>query len=635
MFLIQLQISIAAESISREIKWNGIQENSLYNDQKFKFLNFEQAFYDSENEFLPYYYERVKIGSNVSITWTISNPAFKDLTLEEIEILNKHMIGNEIQIKSSIGIEKKQFHAIVSFIPIRKKNGSTGGYERLVTFDLLLNKNPVNTASFKKSIKKSFVASSVLKSGDWYKIKVIDNGVYKLDYEFFKSLQIDMNTLDPRDIRIYGYGGGMLPKANSASRIDDLVENSIYVVGESDGTFDKMDYLLFYGQGPTNWRLDSVDQRFKHTNHLYSDESYYFVTTTLGIAKRIDTIKSSILVPTHYVAEFDDYAVTENDWNNLLRSGSEWFGEMFDINTYYNFSYNFPNAVTSSNAWIKTDVIARSKVQSSFELTINSVPAQNIVVDKVGSTLSAPYVEQSEIEYLFSPTNLLNVGLQYDKPNTSSIGWLNYIEINIRRYLIMDGDQMHFRDKESVGSGNIAEYTLSDIDSSYSVWDISDPHNVMLQGGNLVDGNYVFHSTADNLKEYIVFNNKIFLTPVYVGQVQNQNLHGHSLKDMVIVTHPSLISEAQRLAEFHKSNDGLSVEITTTEQIFNEFSSGNQDVAAIRDYMRMYYERSNGSSPRYLLLFGVGSYDNKNRIAGNINLVPTYQSVLSTKVSHY
>jgi hypothetical protein len=66
-------------------------------------------------------------------------------------------------------------------------------------------------------------------------------------------------------------------------------------------------------------------------------------------------------------------------------------------------------------------------------------------------------------------------------------------------------------------------------------------------------------------------------------------------------------------------------------EVYNEFSSGAQDITAIKDLMRMFYERGNEGTPtlKYLLLFGDASYDYKNRIESNTNFVPTFESVQS------
>ncbi len=105
--------------------------------------------------------------------------------------------------------------------------------------------------------------------------------------------------------------------------------------------------------------------------------------------------------------------------------------------------------------------------------------------------------------------------------------------------------------------------------------------------------------------------------------------------DMVIVTHSDFMDAAQELAAVHYSKDGMTVNVVTAEQVYNEFSSGMQDPAAIRNFMKYLYEKPSAAKLKYLLLLGDGSYDNKSnqmkegRATANTNYIVTYQSVNS------
>ena len=112
------------------------------------------------------------------------------------------------------------------------------------------------------------------------------------------------------------------------------------------------------------------------------------------------------------------------------------------------------------------------------------------------------------------------------------------------------------------------------------------------------------------------------------GSVSNQNLQSKSNIEMLIISPDEFILEANRLAEFHRNISSLKVLVVTPQQIYNEFSSGSQDVSAIRDFAKHLYE-SPGQSLKYLLLFGDASYDPKNRVFNNTNFIPSYQSLNS------
>lgn len=86
--------------------------------------------------------------------------------------------------------------------------------------------------------------STVLQTGNWYKVAVEKRGVYKISFDDFKKMGFS-SGIDPRKIKVFGNAGGMLPQASNISRPLDLTENAIYVAGEADGSFDRGDYILF------------------------------------------------------------------------------------------------------------------------------------------------------------------------------------------------------------------------------------------------------------------------------------------------------------------------------------------------------------------------------------------------------
>ena len=102
-----------------------------------------------------------------------------------------------------------------------------------------------------KGAKKS---ASVLAAGNWYKIAISADGIYKIDKQFLENCGINTTSLNPNSIHIYGNGDGLLPVQNNEYRTDDLAKNAIHVHGDADGSFDSGDYILFYGWGPHRWK---------------------------------------------------------------------------------------------------------------------------------------------------------------------------------------------------------------------------------------------------------------------------------------------------------------------------------------------------------------------------------------------
>jgi len=477
----------------------------------------------------------------------------------------------------------------------------------------------------------SYVDHSVLATGSWIKLKVKTDAIYKITYNDLQQYGIAPSSVDPRKIKIYGNGGGMLPESNSEPNYDDLIENSIYVYGEDDGQFDPGDYILFLGQSPVKWAYDSVQKVFNHINNYYSDDSYYFLTinNNASLGKRISTQPSLTQTPNSIITSFNDYQYHENDSVNLLKSGKEWYGEYFDAVKTYHFNFNFPGIDLTKPISVRTNIAARNLVDSRFELDADS-KSDTLNIIAIPGQYTADYARYSEDTLKFIPAGQ-NIDLTINSLTTGTVGWLNFIDINVYRNLSFNGSQLYFRNAESGGAGNISEYRMSSVSSAIKIWDITDPFNIKEQLYSISGSQLSFRTSSDTLRQFAAFDGSAFQAPEFKGTVTNQDLHGLGQTDMVIISHPDFLSQANRLATIHASKDGFNVVVVTPQEIYNEFSSGSQDISAIRNFTRMLYARASSSvtAPRYLLLMGDGSYDYKNHFTQNTNYVPTYESNIS------
>jgi hypothetical protein len=176
----------------------------------------------------------------------------------------------------------------------------------------------------------SYTANSVLATGNWYRIAVKQEGIYKVDMALLNALGITTGNLGSATIKLYGNGGGMLDENNAAQRPDDLFENPIEMSDGGDGLFNGSDYFLFYAPGPHRWLKDSANQSFSHQKNRYSDTAYYYITIG-GTGKRI-LLQSPAATATVNVNSYNERYFYENDLVNFLNSGKEWYGEEFNTN---------------------------------------------------------------------------------------------------------------------------------------------------------------------------------------------------------------------------------------------------------------------------------------------------------------
>ncbi len=491
--------------------------------------------------------------------------------------------------------------------------------------------------SLTASSQRTYKTSSVLSSGNWYKLVIKSAGVYKIDIPFLNSLGVATGNLASNSIRLFGNGGQMLSEANAGPWTDDLQENAIMVVDGGDGILNGSDYILFYAPGPDQWIKDSFNLRFTHKKNLYSDRSFYFLSVG-GTGKRVSS-SAVITSPNTTVTSFSERYFHELDTVNFLASGREWYGEEFanmpGKTTTRDFAVGLPNLTNNSPVTVISRCIARSVGGASrFDVRLNNQLMGQSFINGVNGGIYDLFAQQSTATYTTAATqsNLL-VSYIFVPGSFNAQGWLNWFELFCRRNLSLNGaEQLLFRDWPSVGPGNIASFVVSNATAATQVWDITDPLTPVQMPGTLSGSDFRFVNTASRLREYVAFNNTNFQVPVAVGRVNTQDLHNASATDYLIISYPAFLQQAQRLAQFHQQQNSLRTLVVTTDQVYNEFASGSPDPVAIRDFAKMYYDKfgtSAADKPKYLLLFGDASYDPKDRLNNNTNLVPAWENTFS------
>ncbi len=441
---------------------------------------------------------------------------------------------------------------------------------------------------------------------------------------------INADLINPKKIQLYGGMNGMLPQANSSSRISDLQELSIFIKGGEDGKFNADDYILFFGQGPDAYKLLTGSGTFQYQNNLFSDKSFYFLTVGSTDGKRM--LQADNLLGTFpVVTEFDDFAYYETEKYNDLHSGRDWFGEQFDTKTEYTIRFNMSNILAGSIIKIVSNVMGQSFGASSFQLSLNDV---TIGEQKIQPIVNSQYaIKGAEVtDTLNITSNVVNapsrsnqdLKLKFVKASSGrSVGYLDYVLFQTKRKLSLYGDQTLFHSLKSLEQP-VTRFSISNMPTEGMVWDVTDAFNALLQKTSFESGAATYAAPSAILRKYIAVSDKNYVAPTSEGTLSNQNLHGLASLDFLIVAAPEFLTDAQRLAKHRQSKNSLSVLVVTTTQVYNEFSGGKQDVTAIRDLVKLLYEQKTGI--RNLLLFGRGSYDYKNYLPYNKNFVPTYES---------
>jgi hypothetical protein len=526
---------------------------------------------------------------------------------------------------------KKQF-AFVS-IPAYRRNGAT--LERLISYDLEVTEYEDETGG-QVAQKPTTVTTSVLASGTWYKIAAPVRGIYKIDYAFLQNIGVNPANINPANIRVYGNGGTVMQEKVSDDQPDDLIENAVFVSG-SGSSFGSGDYVLFYANGPIRWDKDSLNQSFTHTPNYYEDQSYYFLNFDLGAGKRISS-EAATGTSSYTVTGFDDYALIEHDSFNLGNMGKTWWGDKMNSINAATLTKTFPVSLGNVIDNVKLTTIVGSVNDASSTIAMsypNNGATGNFYFTLSPSIGTNYFITPQSKDVTFKPGSPnFNITYQYSTGGTGA-GYIDYLRFNYRRQPVFPGGQLVFRDwnTASLPAGQNASYTLQNANANVKVWDITDPLSPVALNGTSGGSTFTFVRPGHRLHEFVAYDDATqFNKPVSVGPVANQDLHGLGEIDLLIITPPEFKAAADEVAAFHVQNEGISVAVAQTNQVYNEFSSGGQDIAGIRNFIKMFYDRAAPDQHdmiKNVLFMGAASYDYKTRIGFNTNFVPTFQTIQS------
>ncbi len=487
----------------------------------------------------------------------------------------------------------------------------------------LLTASPVEKDTPRRELR-NLDYNSVLSEGNWVKISTSGCGIYKIKYSMLES----WGFTNPEAVGVYGNGGFMLSKVNAVSLSSDLMQNAIWHAQDGNGE----DCLFFYSTGTIRWTFNEQQNAFTHQSNDYADKAVYYLSDQ-GPAKLVELVDDDVVVLTDTVSQYADYQLYEQDLENLIQSGRDWYGDRFQPGRTINYSFPIKNSVADRPVNVLVKAAGRSSGSSSFSVLWNGNRQQLISFQGVdtGSQLTE-YARSGQTRFsVYSGLATSVVGLTYNSSNSSALGWLDYIELNCWRRLEYEDDPLFFRNPETVGEGRGSLYQIEGLNDHAQVWDITDYLNARHIRLSWSGNTATFVAASDSLREFVVFDPTGEIPePQIVGPVDNQNLHGLTVPGMLILCHADFRQQADELALFHEQHQ-LSAAVVDVEQIYNEFSSGIADVAGIRNFIRYCYEKSKQTTGdlKYVLLFGDGSYDSKDVSGQGFNFIPTYQSANS------
>jgi len=627
LFQCLLSNSQISESKSFTLSWEDKKSIQLTGNQTLILPLVEGNFFN-ENK-IPTFTHLFNVQNNTIVQdYQIKNVKFSRLSPALTNQMDASAIPAEIQSEFLITKVRNKSVAVLSMIPLIKENGNI---LRVNSFTLEYTLNGNKSSASKNSLSYAYTDRSVLASGTWFKFRIDTTGIFKIDRELLQRIGINPGGVDPRNIRIYGNGGEMLPQLNSDFRYDDLQENAIYISGEEDGAFDAEDYILFYGQGPDNWKIDREQYGLsRHSTNIYSDEAYYFITTDQGQGKRVNTAAVIDQNTDQLITAYQSFSFHELETTNLFANGQQWLGEDFSFEETQQFNFPLTDLRLSDPVVIRARGVAVSSSNTQMNIRVSGQELMDLNFSLIPNNSLTRASSDEKAETLLLNNENVDIQITYNNSgNPSSRAYLDYIEVIGTRNLVARGPQFSFINTDANEPSMIYEFTVKNAENVGDIWDISDPINPqkILNAAN--DGDFVFKTYGGN-KQFIAHGSDDYLVPETSenSEIPNQNLHGLKDVDYAIICPKNLMAEADRLAAYHRENSGLQVALVELDQIYNEFGSGSPDLTSIRDFVRFLYQTATSEENRirYVCLFGDASFDFKDRISDNNNIVPAFQS---------
>ncbi len=567
---------------------------------------------------LPYWFESYEL-SSADAEVSVSNTVFE--SVPELKVDSAVIRNGELKYTADIVVSAGKVFLRLTVFPFVRRNNQI---EKLVEFTVLVNENSKQLKSV--AVGFPWKSTSVLGSGKWTKIKTKNKGIYKITYDQLKNWGFN----SPDQVSMYGNGGYLLPILNKDLKQDDLNAWPIWKGKDNAGK----DCLFFYSSGNTELKKDNQAGEVSHQQNYYSTETYFYLTDQ-GSPMLIG--KSPVIAESSgkQITSFPNYAFSEKELINLINSGSQWFGERFIPGSSQTIEFSLENPEMSKPAVIAASVVGRSSASSTMDVYLNGKSVNKISFQSIDvSDATSVYADDRTVEFNGTLTSKNpQIKLIYNSSNSTSEAWLDYISINYQSYLSITSDVYSFRGKGADDLVQVSEFVVNGASAATKVFDVSDFSNTVEVPAVYTDGQLKFKSNSSDYREYVAFNPAGSIpVPELVGSVANQNLHASEASEMIIVSNLSLLSAANDLANFHRTTDQMTVQVITPDVIYNEFSGGLPDPAGIRNYFRMCYDLGNQSGKKtlkYILFMGDGSYDNRNILGRNHNLIPTFQSANS------
>ena len=468
----------------------------------------------------------------------------------------------------------------------------------------------------------------------WHRFSVEETGVQKISKNFLRELGIPIDDIDPKTLRVFGRGGQMLPLKN-ADQVETLYENAIWVIGEDDNSFDDADYILFMGYAGNTWNAES--QTFRN---LYHDAATYYITYGTSYGKRVLVEEGHEINSPNAIHSGIYQTAIEEDNYNIGSLGRRWFSERFSDKQKETYTLQTPNVMDGT----VIDLVARvaaaaANINTSFNLSVGADSKTTTLGSTGNGTIVAtePTARYNNIagvmELQLKASDEVTAELEFITNNDlSSYGYLDYMLVQYNRKFLGTNADFLFKLDPSLG---VQELAINEATPETILWELNGdvvhtpPADTSTFGINvLVDVDSAFFLASDYKTPTYGQSTRKFSPASFLTQINELPAITY-----LLITSEAFRDEAERLVTHRQEKRGLQAQLVTLEEIYEAFSTGQQDIAAIRNFVRYLYDTQK-EKLKYLCLFGDTSFDYQNRTRANDMVVPTYHALNSFSLTN-
>lgn len=595
-----------------------------------------------------YQFELMIPNSNSSESWRVLEQEIVQRDINNYESDKIRLLLGEVPENAPIlevlnpGIYRKQNVATLTIYTTRLAPNNAGALLIVKSMRIRVYNVPTwDRSSEFTRLSEIADTNSPLTSGTWYKIPITKDGIHQLDRNYLQALGINVASIDPRNIQIWGTDGYELPRLNSVPR-PIFQQIPILVTGESDGSLDAADVVIFYGNSPNKYEFNPSNKQYSHSTHPYSASNFIFLTVGNDAGIRLSEVNLTGN-ESRAIETFKDFIWKEDELlrpDTRTKSGTQWLGQQFSLESFARtqtiFQDTIPGFIQGSSIDLVVEYAARANLSSRFETRIGNSLIANTSISGIndlnrsdGRSANTGRLSRA-IPNVSLNNNILKIDATFDNLGSTATGWLDWIRIRLTRELRPKNNLLHYYSPDDGSSSQIARHILRGFTNRPLVMDVTNPVKPVLYSVIQSDDHFVTSHPTTPGSKYVAQTQ--FIQPIPGNRIDNQNLRGITdFPDYIIITNDLLFQEALEFADYRRSNGGWNPIVVRQDLIFNEFSGGVMDVSGIRDYIRYLYNRAGQNEnqiPKHVLFFADTTFDYKGILKDPRlqNLVITYQS---------